>query len=72
MEGDNKMDYLTQQLIKAREVRGLSANQLANKIGINVETILNIETGEKKPELFVIEKISEALNYQFQIGNVKI
>lgn len=66
------MDYLTQQLIKAREVRGLSANQLANKIGINVETILNIETGEKKPELFVIEKISEALNYQFQIGNVKI
>ncbi len=66
------MDSIRQQIIKAREIRGLSEEELANKVGINIEIIMNIENGMEKPELYLLEKISSVLNYKFEIGNVSI
>ncbi|RYL93089.1 XRE family transcriptional regulator [Sporolactobacillus sp. THM7-4] len=45
-----------------RMSRGLSMEQLANKIGISKLTLMNVERGEGNPTLSVIWKIANGLN----------
>jgi transcriptional regulator with XRE-family HTH domain len=66
------MNSIKQQIKEARAMRGLSEEELAYKVGINVEHIKNIENGLIQPKLDLLEQISYALNYTFKIGNVSI
>ncbi len=45
-----------------RKEQGLSQEQLAEKVKVDVRTIVAIETGKRNPTLKTINKISKALN----------
>jgi transcriptional regulator with XRE-family HTH domain len=47
-----------------RTIRGLTQEELAEKLGVEVRTISRIETGEFGTEFSTIEKISKALNVE--------
>lgn len=45
-------------------MRGITLNQLAEKIGISQPSISGIATGKQKPSFDTLEKLSEALNVE--------
>jgi len=51
-----------EQIRKLREERNYSLEELANKSGISVSYLSEIERGNKRPSLATIERLSAALN----------
>jgi len=52
-------------VLKLKEVRlkqGISANQLAAKVGISRTTITNLEADDARPTLWVLLKLCDGLN----------
>jgi DNA-binding XRE family transcriptional regulator len=45
-----------------RKEQGLSQEQLAEKVKVDVRTIVAIETGKRNPTLKTINKIAKSLN----------
>lgn len=66
------MSSIANQMINARNTRGLTVEQLAIKVGISEEKIRNIESGLEQPDILLLETIASELNYMFHIGNVAI
>lgn len=60
------MDYydIGQRIRKVRKARGLSQEQLAEKVGISTTHMSHIETANTKLSLSVFIGIAEALNVQ--------
>lgn len=60
------MDYykIGQRIRKYRKARGLSQEQLSEKIGISVTHMSHIETGNTKLSLPVFVSLAEALDVQ--------
>lgn len=50
-----------------REWRGLSQRQLAEKTGLNAQSISHIETGVRKGGLAALRKIAKALNISLEL-----
>ncbi len=46
------------------KMRGITLNQLAEKIGISQPSISGIATGKQKPSFDTLEKLSESLNVE--------
>jgi hypothetical protein len=46
---------------KAREARGLSRQELADKAGVALRTVFNLESGERQPRGKTLRKLLEAL-----------
>ncbi len=53
---------LPAQLIALRKERGLPQQQMADTIGIHVNSLKKYETGQAQPSLDVLKKIALALN----------
>lgn len=51
-----------EKLIFARKEKGLTQEQLAEKVGINRAYLANIENGKNTPSLEVAKNISAVLN----------
>lgn len=51
-----------QRIRSARKSREMSTEELAEKVGVAVESIGHIECGARKPSLSLLFKIAEALN----------
>lgn len=66
------MGSIAQQMINARKTRGLTVEELANKVGISEEKIQNIENELEQPDIKLLETVASELNYMFHIGNVAI
>ena len=50
-----------ERLKKARNQKGLTQEQLANKLGIAKSTLAGYEKGNREPDVFKIKKIIELL-----------
>lgn len=53
---------IAENISKARAVRGLTQEQVANFLGISRATYNNIESGKSKPNVDIIERLSTILN----------
>lgn len=64
-----------ENLAHIRELRGLSQQQLADRIGANQATISKIESGAGNPTLSMINRIAKALdvepNQLFSMGQLQ-
>ena len=57
-------DYMGNRLKELRESRGLSQAQLAERTGINVNSIISWEVGRRElVNIYTIMKLAEALGY---------
>jgi len=52
---------VVRELQRVREKRGISKRQLALKSGVSRSAILQIESGEHKPSLYIIQALASAL-----------
>lgn len=52
------------QIMLLRDAKGISREQMADKLGIHINTYKNIEYGKKIPDLKEIEKIAEILEIE--------
>ncbi|MEQ6376734.1 helix-turn-helix transcriptional regulator [Bacillaceae bacterium S4-13-58] len=66
------MSELHKQITYARENRGLSQKDLAERLGFSEEFISNLEHGKVDPPVSVLVKVTDVLNWSFNIGNVSI
>ena len=55
------MDKLSKRIRAAREKRGLSQQQLADKAGISRGYLARLETARQDPTVGTVEKIARAL-----------
>lgn len=55
------MIRITEQLKRARTIRGISATELSRATGVTNGTISRIEAGKHNPTAETIEKLCEAL-----------
>jgi transcriptional regulator with XRE-family HTH domain len=58
---------LARHLQKVRIARGITQEQLAEKIGTSTQWIGNIETGREVPNLAMLEKIARALGVKVKV-----
>ncbi len=58
---------LISQLIKLRQKKGLSQKQLAAKIGTKQSAIARMESGKINPTFSFLEKITNAMDANFDI-----
>ena len=57
-------DYMGNRLKELRESRGLSQAQLAERTGININSIISWEVGRRElVNIYTIMKLAEALGY---------
>jgi transcriptional regulator with XRE-family HTH domain len=63
---------IAQQVINMRTLKGLEIEEFAKVVGIDSETINQLEQGLIDPQISVLEKITQAFNWSFKIGNVSI
>jgi transcriptional regulator with XRE-family HTH domain len=61
MEGLNKMNFNT-RLKEVRSNLGLTQEQFAAKLGFSRTTVTELESGNKKPTLKTIQKLSQKTN----------
>jgi len=61
-----KDEKLGKSIRKYRKQAGLRQNQLAEKVGLSDKYIQLIESGERKPSLRTVYKISRALGVKVQ------
>lgn len=66
------MKVITQQVIHARKMRNLSQEELAKRIGLPKELIIDLEAGQLDPNVSILLKISSELNWCIEVGNVSI
>jgi transcriptional regulator with XRE-family HTH domain len=66
------MISIAEQITEAREMRNLTEKDLADKTGLSLEFILDLEEGIVDPNASVLMTISYALNCKFTLGNVAI
>ena len=61
---DTNNIYITigENIKQYRKLMGLTAKELADYAGINQSYLGNIERGERKPTLYVLQKIAHILN----------
>lgn len=59
MANEDKILVLKAQLIKARESLGLERGEVADKLGIDEENLINWEKGESEPPLEVLWNLAE-------------
>jgi transcriptional regulator with XRE-family HTH domain len=52
----------------AREKRGLTQSELAEKVGVHLVTICRIETGARNPSMPLLQKIAKALGMRLVVG----
>lgn len=55
------MRSLVENMVRLREARDWSQNELAEKSGVNQSTISNIEAGKSSPSIDTLEPIAKAL-----------
>lgn len=67
-----KRDKLAKVLKEAREKKGLTQQELADRIGCQRQTILKIETSKYSPGLDILYQMVECLGLTLKIGNEKI
>jgi len=66
---DSEVEYqLGRKLIEARLERKLSQRALAKKVGTSQAAISNIEGMNANPSLFLLKRISQALNTKLKIN----
>ncbi len=53
---------LSENIVKARKVKGITQDELAQASNINVRTIQRIEAGETQPRAFTLKSISQVLD----------
>jgi transcriptional regulator with XRE-family HTH domain len=66
------MNTISQQVANMRTLKGLEIEEFANAVGLDSETIAKLEQGLLDPPISLLEKITEAFNWSFNIGNVSI
>lgn len=66
------MNNISQQLIRAREMRNMNLEQLSIKTGIPIETMASIESGAHDPAVSILLKICQELNCTFILGDCSI
>jgi transcriptional regulator with XRE-family HTH domain len=66
------MISIAEQITEAREMRNLTEKDLADKTGLSLEFILDLEEGIVDPNASVLMTISYAINCKFTLGNVAI
>jgi transcriptional regulator with XRE-family HTH domain len=66
------MISIAEQITEAREMRNLTEKDLADKTGLSLEFILDLEEGIVDPNASVLMTISYTLNCKFTLGNVAI
>ena len=59
--------FIRTRLTNIRKSKGLTQEQLANKAGLSVSTISNIESGENSYTLRSLIRCAEALGYEINI-----
>lgn len=64
----NLSKKIGRQIQAARNAKGLSLRQLADKTGIHEATILKLEQGKGNPTLKTLNKLSAVLEVSFTIG----
>lgn len=67
MKNDNSKisNKISKKIKLERNKRGLSQIELANKAGVDKNTIWKIETGQVSPTISTLEKIAAALEMDF-------
>ncbi|OZM58316.1 hypothetical protein CIB95_01735 [Lottiidibacillus patelloidae] len=66
------MMTIAEQITEAREMRQITEKDLADKTGLSLEFILDLEEGIVDPNASVLLVISNALNCKFTLGSVSI
>ena len=61
-------EYVRQQLKQGRAQAGLSASQLAHRVGSQRDTIYAIENGHRKPSMDFLGRLCDALGLTVHIG----
>lgn len=61
-----KQPELGIKVVELRLHKGLTQEQLAESVTVNVRTIQRIENGETDPEAFTINRLCEILEYDFR------
>lgn len=56
------LKYLPNNIYKFRSNKGVTHEQLAEKIGVSVRIIYDYESGKKTPSLITLFELSKALN----------
>lgn len=65
---ENISNYLKEKL----QTRGISLDQLAQLSGVSEEVLKNLDTNQNDLQVSDLQKISNALNISFQIGDTAI
>lgn len=55
------MERISRRIRAFRKLKGLTQQELANKMGVSVSVIGSVERGTKEPDLLLLEKIGLAL-----------
>ena len=63
-----KNDGISQQIKAARQSKGLTQAQLAEKCNLDIRTIQRIESGMVKPRFYTIDLINKALGTDFNVA----
>jgi transcriptional regulator with XRE-family HTH domain len=66
------MTCIAQQITNAREMRQLTEKDLADRTGLSLEFIFDIEEGIVDPNASVLLVIARELNCSFMLGTVSI
>ncbi|MFD1040135.1 helix-turn-helix domain-containing protein [Virgibacillus byunsanensis] len=66
------MDNISGHLRETLELRGMSLEELMERSGVSEDVLRNIETNSTDVNVSDLQKISNALNISFQIGNTTI
>ncbi len=59
---DRERGYLGERIRKAREMRGLTLEDISNRTGIDVDTLKRMESGEMTPPLGQLIRLGKALD----------
>lgn len=60
-DADRIVSEIVSRLRKAREQQALSLNRTAEKAGLTHVGVLNMENGQRSPQLLTVIKIADAL-----------
>jgi len=58
---------ISYQILKLRQARGLSQNDLAKKIGTNQSNVARIESGQQNFTIKLLDKIASALEVDLKV-----
>lgn len=72
MAGILPMDYFRNSIKKARKKKGLTLKQLADELGVGINTVCSWETGKANPfwnnnEDYAIKRLCKILDIDFKV-----